>query len=84
MVIGSTLNDVLAVSAPSKTELQDDEKASASAAKEPLSEQKVRGLCITPVKKLNLSHLVVVLNEMFWIVKKKKNDTLYHNGEFNA
>ena len=41
MVIGSTLNDVLAVSAPSKTELQDDEKTTAKAAKEPLSEQKV-------------------------------------------
>ncbi|KAK3782143.1 hypothetical protein RRG08_032899 [Elysia crispata] len=40
MVIGSTLNDVLAVSAPSKTELQDDEKTTSKAAKEPLSEQK--------------------------------------------
>ncbi|GFN80997.1 ubiquitin domain-containing protein ubfd1-like [Plakobranchus ocellatus] len=40
MVIGSTLNDVLAVSAPSKTELQDDYKSTAKAAKEPLSEQK--------------------------------------------
>lgn len=40
MVIGSTLNDVLAVSAPSKTQIQDEEKTSAKAAKEPLSEQK--------------------------------------------
>ncbi|XP_012940298.1 ubiquitin domain-containing protein UBFD1 isoform X2 [Aplysia californica] len=40
MVVGSTLNDVLSVSAPASKELQAEEKASAKAAKEPLSEQK--------------------------------------------
>uniref|UniRef100_A0A0B6ZHB9 Ubiquitin-like domain-containing protein n=2 Tax=Arion vulgaris TaxID=1028688 RepID=A0A0B6ZHB9_9EUPU len=40
MVVGSTLNDVLSVSAPSPKELQAEEKASAKAAKEPFSEQK--------------------------------------------
>uniref|UniRef100_A0A2C9K227 Ubiquitin-like domain-containing protein n=1 Tax=Biomphalaria glabrata TaxID=6526 RepID=A0A2C9K227_BIOGL len=40
MVVGSTLTDVLSVSAPSTKELQAEEKATAKVVKEPLSEQK--------------------------------------------
>ncbi|KAH9513000.1 Ubiquitin domain-containing protein ubfd1 [Bulinus truncatus] len=40
MVVGSTLTDVLSVSAPSSKELQAEEKATSKATKEPLSEQK--------------------------------------------
>ncbi|CAL1545853.1 unnamed protein product [Lymnaea stagnalis] len=40
MVVGSTLTDVLSVSAPTPKDLQAEEKAAAKVAKEPLSEQK--------------------------------------------
>lgn len=43
MVVGSTLNDVLSVSKPSPQELQEATKSTA-AAKEPLSQLKVRHL----------------------------------------
>lgn len=45
MVVGSTLNDVLSVSAPSPKEIQ-AEKASSKATKEPLSERKVSYLIL--------------------------------------
>ncbi|KAL8607334.1 Ubiquitin domain-containing protein ubfd1 [Nucella lapillus] len=41
MVVGSTLNDVLSVTAPSEKELKEEAKATAAASKEPLSQQKV-------------------------------------------
>ncbi|BFZ03575.1 hypothetical protein BsWGS_06613 [Bradybaena similaris] len=40
MVVGSTLNDVLSVSAPTPKDLQVEDKAAAKASKEPFSEQK--------------------------------------------
>ena len=39
MVVGSTMNDVLSVSAPTAKEIQEEAKAASS--KEPLSQQKV-------------------------------------------
>ncbi len=41
MLVGSTVNDVMSVTAPDPKVLKEEEKAAASASKEPISKQKV-------------------------------------------
>ncbi len=55
MLVGSTVSDVMSVSAPDPKVLKEEEKAAASASKEPLCKQKV---CISFSDQLYLKYVV--------------------------
>ena len=47
MLVGSTVNDIMSVTAPDPKVLKEEEKAAVAASKEPLSKQKVNHVSIS-------------------------------------